>query len=535
MSLQNDFSKYCKDRYLEEYPRISHILYKSLKENRQNKALKKNGRIVVLHGARGVGKSIIAKVVTTAISDCSRKSPEEPIRYIPLYVTCQDDLDIMEYLMLLLPNYSFTIRGSSNEKEFRKTTRAIIVVDDSHRCKGIEKLIEWSYKNKAIGAVLLIAPYQKPIQRRTTKSIRLPESIIMYPARFVEVYEILCREFRNFIKDNDLLLPDKRRNFIKFIIGGYDDNKYENKYKLLINFYNEHVNKDDNCNPKLIFHKYAIYGGTIAGIDKSRDNIEIDTVYIKKLIRNSHFYDKLIHEIIDDFEIIKNKDESILMRAVLWQIAELIFEKSLRTTIEELHNGVMEKLHLAMVPSTEKRSIERALFHLRDAGLIIQAGRQKQSSDKPQYKFAFIDPRYAIGAALDFYTYIGDENRFESLVDIVTFKSEKSGHYLESLVLSNVALGVYSLIFATFGKQGRHTDLSRLVKWGGEGENEYDVIVELRDFQLKIEVKKGKKEKCVEAKKRENINDVIICLSLAEDEVDEERKIFPVDFFLLLI
>jgi len=476
------WSEDCKDRYLEDYPRISHILYKSLENN----------RIVALHGTRGVGKSIIAKIVTTAISDCNRKSPEEPIKYIPLYVTCQDDLDIMEYLTLLLPNYSFTIWRSSDEQHFRINTRAIIVVDDTHRCKGVERLIEWSRKNKAISAVLLIAPYEKPIQRRTTKSVHLPETIRIYPARFVEVYEILCKEFRKHIKELNLLLPEQRRNLIKYLIQGYNKAVYEYKYKSLIYFYDTHINMYNNCDPKFIFCRYAILGGTMAGIDMSKGGIKIDNNNIRDFIKNSQFYNKLIHEIIGDFEIIKNRDESTLMRAVLWQIAELVFEKSLRTTIEELHNGVLEKLHLAMVPSTEKRSIERALFHLRDAGLIIQAGRQKQSSDKPQYKFAFIDPRYAIGAALDFYTYIGDENRFESLVDVITFKSEESGHYIESLVLSNVALGVYSLIFATFGKQGRHTDLSSLVKWGGEGENEYDVIVELRDFQLKIEVKKRK-------------------------------------------
>ncbi|AET34142.1 hypothetical protein [Pyrobaculum ferrireducens] len=312
---------------------------------------------------------------------------------------------------------------------------------------------------------------------------------------------------------------------------------------------------------------YLLYGGTAWGIElTARCLSNEEPPHVAGPAVGGHHSDKresklcqeppvaffdTIDEILEDAREYGVRPE--VVKAVLYSAAERVFEKGLEVgdKYEEVRNLAQDIANVKV----ETNDVETAIEYLRKSHILFtirmkklskspkEEGGRDSKSDSP-FKIVFSDPRYALGAYMHYqHTLYGTTyvDAYYKVKDEIMGQLDKSAHYLESIFLANVALGVYALVTGHDRPDRGHLP-DKFVKYLKNGwEIDAYVTIKRRDgpisflAEFSINYDRSHVEKCSEAANR--LNTYCIYAVYRGGEVRLEGKVLttPLSLFFALL
>lgn len=189
-------------------------------------------------------------------------------------------------------------------------------------------------------------------------------------------------------------------------------------------------------------------------------------------------YLKTIDEIMND---VATYDKGLTdhARVFISYLGHHIFEEGLEVNMKDLPKELHDhSINLLPYPlEFNEKIVSRVVNFLMNNNIIMQISNENNANSS---KFVFTDPRYAIGAYL-YNSYLtkpeGYVNTYNDLYNsLCNGDFGKYAHYIEALVLSNVALGIYAMRAAEQKANKSETMMKKYVRFYKDGNIEHDGI-----------------------------------------------------------
>lgn len=451
--------------------------------------------VINILGPRTVGKSYIVKDCINMLINFPRLKENENIgdkaknlvevlfkniSIIPIIhdcsVNCNFDLNVLQ-------NYI-----SSYTLDLREPTVFIIAVDEAIMCKE-EKLLDVLKACRFLSPNFIFLLVNRSGLKFSKNILSGSVQDLLYlPHRFVEIAEYALQEIKDYMTNKNMLSGKNRYKILTENDGETLLNTLDDLSEFIIN--NNLVYK-----LKFLYMLYLIFGGTLGGLrrcisiyNKVKNNLEeIDEELILKNIGHLSYINflRIFWEKIEKDAIISGINIQLLYLYLSYVVKKTFFDNDININEGDIYKFIENNLTVFHYIPIGRHKQEDLRKHIHQVGIFTEhayilfyiKGLDRLQSyencieenyeitcDTTYKRIVFVDNRFALSALFEYLKYFGPEDRSrenklrEIILSIVkTMIGDKLqfqrsinrinlGGYIESAVLKDLVLGMYSII-----------------------------------------------------------------------------------------